>query len=55
MGKGGGYKSFDDMTSTLFFNVVSATVYAAPLFFFCSGFLQTFALMQRKDSLEASK
>jgi hypothetical protein len=29
----------DEMTSKLFFNVVSATVYAAPLFFFSSGFL----------------
>lgn len=37
----------DEMTSSLKFNLVSGTVYAAPLFFFCSGFLQTFAFMQR--------
>jgi hypothetical protein len=29
----------DDMTSSLYFNIVSSTVYTAPLFFFCSGFL----------------
>jgi len=36
-----------DMRKTYFFNIVSSTVYTVPLFFFCSGFLQTFAFMQR--------
>lgn len=44
----------DEMTSSLFFNVVSCTVYAAPIFFFCSGFLQTFALMQDSESLSGA-
>ena len=39
----------DEMTSSLLFNCVSGTVYAAPLFFFCSGFLQTNAFMQRNQ------
>ena len=36
-----------EMKKTLFFNFVSCTVYAVPVFFFCSGFLQTFSFLQR--------
>jgi len=37
----------NDMSNTLLFNIVSCCVYTVPTFFFCSGFLQTFAFMQR--------
>lgn len=39
----------DNMASTIFFNVVSGTVYVVPVFFYCSGFLQTFALLQANN------
>ena len=35
----------EQMQKTLLFNIVSCTVYTVPTFFFCSGFLQTFAFM----------
>ena len=34
------------MESSVVFNIVSGTVYTAPLFFFCSGFLQTLSFLQ---------
>ena len=39
----------DNMTSSLTFNVVSGAAYAAPSFFFLSGFCQTFSLMQKNE------
>lgn len=37
----------DTMKDTMLFNIVSGTVYTVPIFFFCSGFLQTFSFMQK--------
>lgn len=42
----------DDMKNSYFFNIVTGTVYTAPLFFFCSGFLQTLSLLE-KDKIES--
>lgn len=41
----------ETMLETKTFNVVSATVFCVPLYFFCSGFLQTFSFMQRHNEL----
>ena len=38
------------MSDTFMFNVVSMCVYTVPIFFFCSGFLQSFALIQSDKS-----
>ena len=35
------------MKQNIGFNIVTCTVYTIPTFFFCSGFLQTFSLMQK--------
>lgn len=35
----------DTMAKTLTFNIVSGCVYTVPIFFFCSGFLQTFSIL----------
>jgi hypothetical protein len=35
----------DNMRKTIGFNIVSAAIYTVPLFFFCSGFLQTYSFM----------
>lgn len=37
----------NDMSNTILFNIVSGTVFTVPIFFFCSGFLQTFAFLQK--------
>ena len=34
-----------DMLKSWTFNIVSCAVYAVPIFFYCSGFLQTHALL----------
>lgn len=34
------------MQNTFLFNLVSGTVYTVPIFFFCSGFLQAYSLIQ---------
>lgn len=39
----------DNMTKTIFFNIVSGCVYVVPVFFYCSGFLQTFSLLQANN------
>jgi peptidoglycan/LPS O-acetylase OafA/YrhL len=39
----------DDMRNEFAFNFVSIAVYTVPVFFFCSGFLQTFSLMQEAE------
>jgi len=36
-----------EMRDDLWFTVVSMTIYTVPIFFFCSGFLQTFAFLSR--------
>lgn len=38
-------QSIDSMKETIFFNLVSFVTFCAPIFFFCSGFLQTLSLM----------
>lgn len=42
----------EQMQKTLLFNIVSCTVYTVPTFFFCSGFLQTFAFMQKDQEMD---
>jgi peptidoglycan/LPS O-acetylase OafA/YrhL len=37
------------MKGSIFFNVVSGVVYTVPVFFFCSGFLQTYSFLQDND------
>lgn len=41
----------NEMKKTLFFNFVSCSVYTVPVFFFCSGFLQTFSFLQRDQEM----
>lgn len=36
-----------EMRKSIVFNIVSGTVYTMPVFFFCSGFLQTYSFLQR--------
>lgn len=40
-------KDIDDMLNSYFFNIVSCAVYTAPVFFFCSGFLQTLSFLEK--------
>ena len=39
------------MSSSWMFNIVSATVYTVPVFFFCSAFLQTMSFMQKDERI----
>lgn len=39
----------DNMRQTIGFNIVSAAVYTVPIFFFCSGFLQTYSFVQKVE------
>ena len=45
-------ESVKQMRSQTLFNAVTASVYTVPVFFFCSGFLQTFSFTQ-KDKEES--
>lgn len=44
----------DAMRGTLAFNFVSGAVYTIPVFFFCSGFLQTLSFMQKDAAVRFS-
>ena len=45
-------QDINDMLNSYFFNIVSGTIYTVPLFFFCSGFLQTLSFFD-KDRTES--
>lgn len=42
----------DNMRKTIGFNIVTGAIYTVPIFFFCSGFLQTYAFMQKVEAKE---
>lgn len=48
----GNPEELENMRKTLFFNIVSCTIYTVPTFFFCSGFLQTFSFMQKDQEVD---
>ena len=44
----------DAMRGTWAFNAVSGAVYTVPVFFYCSGFLQTLSFMRKDEEVRFS-